>query len=90
MINFISVAAMELVVALFSVNRKHGFHDDAIVYSSIGSTQYEPKLHSVNWGTLPFINTNQWYHQVISINLYKLKLKLQVQTEISAESTNWN
>ena len=23
-------------------------------------------------------------------NLYKVKLKLQVQTEISTESTNWN
>ena len=37
---------------------------------------------------LPFISTNQWHHQVICINLYKLKLKLQVQTEISIKSTN--
>ena len=38
--------------------------------------------------TLRFISTNQWHHQVISINLYELKLKLQVQNEISVESAN--
>ena len=55
------------------------FHDDAIVYSSIGSTQYELKLHSVNWGILPFISTNQWHDQ------YK-----PVQTEIGITSINWS
>ena len=76
--------------SLFYEQKTDGFHDDAIVYSLIGLTQYEYNLHSVNWGILPFISTNQWHHQVISINLYELKLKFQVQTEISTGSTNWN
>ena len=37
---------------------------------------------------LPFISTNQWHYQVISINLHKLKLKLLVQTQISIKSAN--
>ena len=86
--NFTSATAMELMMAFFCEQRTDGFYDDAIVYSSIGSTQYEPKLHSLNWCILSFSSTNQWHHQVISINLYKLKL--QVQTETSTESTNWN
>ena len=40
---------------------------------------------NLSYTQLPFISTNQWQHQVISINL---KLKLEVQTEILIEITN--
>ena len=49
MINFISGAAVELMMALFFCEQKtDGFSDDAIIYSLTGSTQHEPKLHSFN------------------------------------------
>ena len=49
MINFILIGCNGTYDgSLFCEQKTDGFHDDAIVYSSIGSTQYEPNLHSVN------------------------------------------
>ena len=55
MITFISAAAVEVMMTLFFCEQKADrFHDDAIVYSLIGSTQNRPKLHSVNRGIFIF------------------------------------
>ena len=49
MINFISAATIELMMALFLVNKKlMDFMMMLLFISLIGSTKYEPKLHSVN------------------------------------------
>ena len=48
MINFISAATIELMMALFLVNKKLMDFMMLLFISLIGSTKYEPKLHSVN------------------------------------------
>ena len=67
MINFISGAAVELMMALFFVNRKQM---DFLMMLLFIHWQVQPSMNlsytHLTEVYLPFISTNQWHYQVIS------------------------
>ena len=86
MINFISAAAIEFIVALFFVSRKQMDFIMMLLFILLIQPSINLNYAQLPEVNLPFISINKLHHQVISINLPKLNLR--VQTEITIESTN--